>query len=353
MNSKKSIALVFSLIVIVVLASLSMSMLYRSISENRMAKKYEESAKAFWLAEAGANRALEELRDSYSTTGNCLWLTNLGDGQYCADVSTNGQERVITAHGFIPSQNAPRIQRRVNVVILKRIPPDFYDKALYSAGDIDANGDAYSVDGDAILAGNLDSDHPDNITGTTTQDPTITPLARLDFEQLYTASDAQGNVYDVNNSGKLIDSATGLEEALPASFWYSPPTDPTDPTTGTPNVVYIQGDLKLNGDVGTVGGFLVVAGDVITSPDEVYDATINGNGLIEGAIYTRGIFRINGGGSGLNVNGGVWGGQEIRLNGNADITYNQDYMDAIRAMQIGADAQITSWQDPQSPYPVE
>ena len=353
MNSKKAVVLIFSLVVVAILGALAMSMLYRSISENRMIQKFENSSKAFWLAEAGVNRALEELRNNYASSGNCLWLTSLGQGEYCVDVIVNGQERNLTAHGFIPSRDAVQIERLINVVIVKRIPPNFYSNALYSAGDLDINGDAYSVDGDVIYAGELDSDHPENITGTTTADSTISPLARLDFEQLYTISDSQGNVYDVAGNGKLLDPDTGLEETLPASFWYSLPTDPADPTTGVPNVVYIQGDLKLTGNVGTVGGFLVVVGDVITNEDEVYDTTISGTGLIDGAIYTRGSFRVNGGGTGLNVNGGVWAGQEIRLNGSADITYNEDYMTAIQALQIEADAQVTSWQDPQNPYPIE
>jgi hypothetical protein len=141
-------------------------------------------------------------------------------------------------------------------------------------------------------------------------------------------------------------------DSFPDSFWYSEPTDPNDPTTGTPNVVYVESDLELNGNVGTIGGFFVVAGDVITNPDDTSDATINGNGEIDGVVYTLGEFRINGGGGGLNVNGGVWAGEEARLNGNAHIAYTEDYMAALEALDINVEVQITSWRDTQNPYKI-
>lgn len=118
-----------------------------------------------------------------------------------------------------------------------------------------------------------------------------------------------------------------------------------------PNVVYITGDLQLKGSIGTIGGFFVVVGDVINDPDETEDATINGNGTIEGAIYTRGEFRINGGGGAdLNVNGGIWAGDQVRLNGNAKVAYNAEYMEAIKTLVGEGTPQICSWEDKKLPY---
>lgn len=94
----------------------------------------------------------------------------------------------------------------------------------------------------------------------------------------------------------------------------------------------------------------MVVGDVITNPSGTYDATINGNGQIDGAIYTRGEFKVNGGGGGLNVNGGVWASEEAELNGNAQVAYNQTYMSAIGSFNITTQVQVTSWKDMQNPY---
>lgn len=368
--NRKAFALIFSLIVVVVLIVLSAAMLARSISESRIAEKHLRQTQAFWAAEAGVNGTLNNLRSDYSLSGEQT-LTSLGAGKgeyqatIVADIPNPG-DRTITMYGYFPSKAAYTIRREIEVVVNKTIPPEFYDNAIYSAGDIDLNGDAYSITGDVRYVGELDN--PDNITGAIILDPLIGPLARLDFEYLLGESQAQntdvypdsGNVYDVAVSGKLVDPETQIEKPLPGEFWYTTADDGVDndgdgetdeEDEWIPNICYINGDLKLSGSIGTVAGFLVVAGDVITSPDETYDATISGNGQIEGIIYTRGTFRVNGGGGAdLNINGGVWAGEETIFNGGVNAAYNADYMGAIESLNIAGTAQIISWQDLQNPY---
>lgn len=356
--NKKGIALILGFMVITILTILSVAILSRSISESRIVQRHVESIQAFWLAEAGVNRALDELRSNYAASGTNLWSSTLGQGGYfddVADVTINEQScKQVTAHGFIPAVGVIRAERIIEVIMSRYIPPNFYDIAVYSAGNVDFNGNSFSVvnnepapDDKAVLyAGEFDVQKPENITGTYTQDTSISPLALLDFQQILTISQGQGNVYD---AARLDDVKKG-RDSFPASFWYSLPIDPSDPATGVPNVIYVEDDLTLNGSIGTIGGFFVVAGDVITNPSAVYDATINGNGQIQGAIYTRGEFNINGGGGGLNVDGGVWAGQEVGLNGNASITYNNDYMLAIEALSINPNVQVNSWRDTQNPY---
>lgn len=247
----------------------------------------------------------------------------------------------ITAHGFFPASGTVRAERIIEAIIEKYIPPDFFDNSVYSGGEVDFNGNSFIVsniepapDNKAVrYAGAFEVQKPENIVGTTTSDTSISPLAMLDFPQLLAISQAQGNYYDT--------ARLAAKDPYPVSFWYS---------LGVPNVVYVGGDLTLKGSVGTIGGFFVVAGDVITNPSGEYDATINGNGMIQGAVYTRGEFSVNGGGGGLNVDGGVWAGHEVELNGNATITYNKDYMDAIKGLNINPDVQINSWRDTQNPY---
>jgi len=246
-------------------------------------------------------------------------------------------ERKVDTFGYIPSVSAAQQKVSIEAYIRKAIPGGFYDNAIYSAGDIDLNGSSYLVDGDVIYAGSIDN--PDNITGSVTNDPGISPLARLNYAELRAISIGQGNVYD---TARLADVQNNTD-SFPASFWYSVPTDPADPATGVPNVVYVEDDLQLNGNIGTIGGFFVVVGDVITDPNSSSETTINGNGQVEGCIYTLGDFRVNGGGGGLNVDGGVWSGDESRLNGNTTIQYNAFYMQAINKMGLHADVQIISW----------
>ncbi|OGX24216.1 MAG: hypothetical protein A3J51_01455 [Omnitrophica WOR_2 bacterium RIFCSPHIGHO2_02_FULL_45_21] len=342
--NKKGMALIITFAVILLLTILGSAIISRSISENNIARRYSETAQAFWLSEAGINRALYELRNDYNSSS--ISATQLGSGGYEATISSSGGDRIVNSTGYFPFSGAQRASRSIEATMSKSIPPNFYDNAIYSAGEVDLNGNSYSITGDIRYADEIDN--TGNVNGTITQDNSINPLARFDFQQLRALSSGQQNVYVISGNN-LVNEATG-EQGFPGSFWYSPPTDPDDPATGTPNIVYIEGDLQLNGNIGTIGGFFVVAGDVINNLGATYDADVNGRGQIDGAIYTRGEFRINGGGGNLNINGGVWAGEEARLNGNAHVAYNNTYMSALGSLNLTADVQISSWKDTQNSY---
>jgi hypothetical protein len=68
---------------------------------------------------------------------------------------------------------------------------------------------------------------------------------------------------------------------------------------------------------------------------------------VNGCIYTTGDFTINGGGNGLNINGGVWAGTGMDLRGHATVNYNSDYMTAVEYLidvnNAGGVVQLYSW----------
>lgn len=311
----KGIALILIFAVILVLTILGATIITRSISENKIAKSYLESAQAFWLAEAGINRALNELRASYSTSGHNLWLTTLPQGQYLVDIELDNQKRNITAYGYVPSKSSPRVTRILQSVLEKAAPAHFYENAIYAAGNIEMKG---TVNGSVRYAGNITGG-----VGTEIYDPAISPLALLDFDQLRIISKAQGN-YDLKNRD------------FPTTFWKSP---------GVPNVVFLEHNLELKGN-DLVGGFFVVGGNV------AYDATIAGTSSVDGCIYTRGNFTINGGGGAAFNIKGVWVGGSTKLGGSSIVTYDAEYMAAIQALGININVQVDFWRDPQGHYPV-
>jgi hypothetical protein len=337
MNSR-GVALIVSFMVITVLTILSAALISRSVSESNIVRRYAESTQAFWLAEAGVNRALKELRDGYScnTSQTDLWHTALGQGGYYVNIEPEGSNCKVTAYGSIPLTGTVQAERIIEVEISNVIPPNFYDNAIYSAGDAEFKGNAYSITGNVRYADEIRYSQ-NNVNGTITQDASINPLANLNYQKLLSISQSQGNVYDEDR----LEDVQEDEDSFPSSFWYS---------EGVPNVVYVTTDLALNGNIGTIGGFFVVVGDVITDPDDTQEARINGNGEVEGVIYTRDEFEIKGGGGGLNVYGGVFAGDEAELDGNARVAYNSDYMSAISALNINEQIQIVAWKEVQNPY---
>ncbi len=327
-------------LVIAVLIILVGVVLSYALSDLRSSQRLHANVQALYLAEAGVDRAIGQLRQDYGwTTGfSQAPLESAGDYSVQVTVVGNGRRR-LTAQGRSTMGEGP-IQRSVEAIVQRVIPPGFFDNAIWAAEELDFNGSAYSVQGNVVHADETPSGDTGGVNGTVTYNPAASPLPRLSFQQLRNIAQAQGNVYDAARLSQGPD-------AFPDSFWYQEPTDPNDPTTGVPNVNYILTDLVLNGNIGTIGGFFVVVGNVLTDPTAAEDATINGNGQVAGAIYTTGDFRVNGGGNGLNVDGGVWVGDEARLNGNATLMYNSGYMKAIEALGVSADVQIVSWREPE------
>ena len=324
--NKKGIILLLGLIVIMVLTVLGGVVISRSVSESRVVQRHVESTQAFWLAEAAVNQALQALRTSYSTSSVAA---SLGSGRYSARITSNpDNSRTITAHGFVPASNS-RVERILEITANKFSPPGFYDDVLYAAGNVNISGNAYSITGDVTYAGTISS--TSNITGTVTHDPSISPLAALDYSQLRTVSQSQGNYHN----------ASQLNGPFPASFWYNE-------SAGIPNVVFLEGNLTLKGN-DSVAGFFVVGGEV------TYDATLSGTVSVDGCIYTRGNLNITGGGKGgeggLNIDGGLWVGTQTTLKGSVEFQYNAAYMQAIDDnLDIDTYVQITSWKDSQNPY---
>ena len=122
--------------------------------------------------------------------------------------------------------------------------------------------------------------------------------------------------------------------------------------TGTNYEVYVEGDLDLSGSLTwTINGFVVVAGDVINE-DYIGDMDLSGEGTIQGVLYGKGGFKLSGD---ITINGCVMvGGQgengstelETTLNGNIEINYNPEYVNAINDMiQPLATFTIVEWKE--------
>lgn len=330
-NGRKGVVLIIAILVLIVLLVLTGVFVMRGVQERALTQRQKERYEVFNIAEAGLDKAVIELRNNFAWAG--INLAPLGRGEYSVTVnSISPTERDVDCFGYVPSSVSVSQTAHIKARIRKAIPANFYDNAIYSAQDVDLNGNAYVVNGDVRYAGSIDNSG--NVVGAITNDPTIAPLARLDFTQLRNISQAQGNLYD---AARLREVQRGRDN-FPNSFWFNQGLN-------IPNVVYVEQDLQLNGNIGTIGGFFVVAGNVLTDPSGGADATINGNGQIAGCIYTLGEFTINGGGGGLNVDGGIWSADESRLNGNVTVQYNAAYMNAISGLNINPDVQVVSWRE--------
>lgn len=334
---KDGFLLVSVYMVISVLLILGGALIAYALTDVRSSQRAQANLQAYYLAEAGIDQGIAQLRQNFAWAAGFVSVPQGNTGNYSVGIQVlDADRRVLTATGQSTLLAAP-VQKQVEAIVRRQIPAGFYDNVIWAADNLDLNGNAYIADGD-VVHGDTSPSSTNGVTGTVSYDPAANPLPRLSFQQLHDIAQAQGNIYD---AARLA----GGPGVFPGSFWHTPPTDPDDPATGVPNVNYVTTDLVLNGNIGTIGGFFVVVGNVITDPSASQSTVINGNGQVDGAVYSTGDFRVNGGGNGLNINGGVWAGGEARLNGNATLQYNVDYMAAIQGMGVDADVQVVSWRD--------
>jgi len=321
MNNKGFI-LITSYMVVTFLAILSMAFLLTITSQLKQAEARRKGLQSFYLAEAGVDYAIEQLRQSESedsVPATALKNEEGGDiGTYAVswEQAEEANQWVIYSTGEITNNNGAVLDNRSVEMVLNRVERDFYSNVLYVDGDGSVKGEAYAINGEVVYSGNFDG-------LLCCQDSYIAPLeAIFDVTRLETISQSQpGNFYDAQ---RITEEGF---DGLGQFFWYNPDQE-------IPNIIVIEGDLQLT--PGSYGGFFVVKGN----------ATIDGNANVEGAVYVLGSLTINGGGGGtVNIHGGAWT-KHADLQGSVDVTYFSTYMDAIK--KYGKDnvtLQIVSWEE--------
>ncbi|MBU1087714.1 MAG: pilus assembly PilX N-terminal domain-containing protein [Candidatus Omnitrophica bacterium] len=349
LKNKKGFLLIVVYLVIAVLLTLLGVFVFKNIWEAKSGAEYKQRMSAFYCAEAALDKGIERLPSNLTGEANVALNTVGGSQQgeytYTISVIDAGKSWRVESWGFVPNQAQAAATAHLEAYISKKdLPSSFWDNAIYTAGNVRVNGVAYDLNGDityggSLVPGTLD---PANFVGTATNDPSVSPLVKLDYESLRTVAAGQIKADGSDNVYTFMEVSAG-NPPFPTSFWFD--NSDSDPTKWVPNVVYVETDLVLNGSIGTIGGFFLVVGDVTTDPLATSETIINGNGEIDGCVYSTGQFRVNGGGTGLNVLGGVWSGTDgVRLNGSIEIGYHQPYMNAIRdVIQPGSTVQLISW----------
>jgi len=350
LNNNRGVLLVAVLMVVIVVSVLLGAFLFRNFWDAKNALRYKQNKIALHCAEAALNKAISKL-PSNSSAESHVPLTHsnaqkVGEYAYNTAILEMGKRWRVESSGYVPDQSQPESTVHLEAYISKKdFPDNFWDNAIYTAGNATVNGAAFDINGNILYAGSLvpGTLNPGCFSGTATNDPNIAPLVKLDFNYLKAIASTQIKADGSDNLYTATEIKSG-KPPLPKSFWFNN-SDP-NPANWIPNVVYIEADLVLNGNIGTIGGFLVVVGDVISDPNQTNSSVINGYGHIDGCVYSTGEFYVNGGGgTGLNVLGGIWSGTDgVVINGNVEIGYHKPYMDAIRyVINPSSIVQLISW----------
>lgn len=183
--NKKGIALVVAIVFILVLSVLAFALMVRSIPGGAIANRYAASTQAFWLADAGIQKAVWELNQNSCVdflqcgTGTaCLSCGNCGAGNKClaGTLGTNGDfdvvmdygNTLITSTGSFPNRTTASFQRKIQVNLSQNSP---FNYAAFAQGSIslsnNLNVDSYDSSlGDYGVNGNIHSNGSIGSNGT-------------------------------------------------------------------------------------------------------------------------------------------------------------------------------------------
>src|SRR3989338_1314275 len=263
-RGKNGMALVLSLGFLAVFILSAVFAASAMLNDLNSVKHLSYSTKAFYLAEAGVRKALYELRNNYAWIGEgpvaISWGVDYAGGDYETTVTVDGTKRNVVSTGYFPGKATMLAKRAIEAVIDNPPPPSwFYNNAIVAAEEVELKGN-WTVNGQIVYGEEIDP------AGIGIHQPDANPLALLSFSQLRSMAESQIKENGQNNVYTEADIESG--KPFPTSFWFNE-------ADGIPNIVYVETNLELRGNIGTVGGFFVGAGDVITNPSAQADTTIN------------------------------------------------------------------------------
>lgn len=303
--NKRGIALIAAFMVIVVLTILGSAIISQSVSERFIAQRYAESTQAFWLAEAGVNQALMQLKSDFDNL-NGIAPNSLGQGQYSVDaIVVEGPNRRVTAHGFIPSQAAPRSERTITVLVESSgsnpSNPELIDYAIETSGTL-------------------------KITGSVEIEPSGSSHANstLTFEQVF--------------------GMTEDEVKAQANHVYTNPPTNQQPVNGITWVDITGGNKYSISSNWSGSGLLIVNGN---GNDVTLE--ISGGWEFTGMIWVNGRIKISGT---AEIEGAIFARSSIdaesSLSGNAEIEFDSSKVsDAFSLLGAGGSGELTvlSWRE--------
>ena len=270
LGNNRGIALIASYIIIAVLLIVSAAFSARSIGEQRVANKEKDSVQAFWLAEAGLDRAINELPDT-PLSGT------LGRGAYSTQTTPATSVRfLITSSGGVPALDSTDPNNIVRTITALVEQPANTASADDITSAIAANGDIV-IRGSAEVNGDIDDNETfdfedvfgvskevmkNNATNLYTDPPNnVTPVTEITWS-------------DLVNDGEMIISDSNWEGS---------------------GILVVNGDLRLTG--GHFRGIIWVIGAL----------WVSGEPVVEGTFYVE---------SGAEF--------ETTLTGNPTVSYDSD-----------------------------
>ena len=385
--SNKGVAFIVALLILLTISILGIVILITSNIDSKVTGNLRTGTEAFYLAEAGIQRALRQINYNVSSTplyyndaghlGTIFSDQSLGSGTYSVTIAADGTDSSgnkilsVTSTGTISSTNA---LKKVNV----RIIPQYTNTNLFKYAAFGQNGITFS--GNNAMTDSYDSALGDyggsnkGANGDIGSNTTSNAGVSLSNSNIYgdIAIGSGGNTSTVITQGPNA-AVSGSKSALSANEVFPDVTIPSGTGPGTAlsisgnNTVNLSsgtyyytsisisgsGKLNINGDV-----TIYVSGSVDASGNGIVNTTSNpanfhlkvsgtssvsikGNGGFYGGVYAPNApVTING-------NGALYGsvvGSTVNFTGNAQLHYDEA-LETLGGGNVLSSYKISAWKE--------
>lgn len=285
MNRRKGFVLIFSLLVTLILSLMLTSFYVQNINEGNLAKRFVDSTRAFWLAEAGAAQAYVNFPSGASGS-----LDGANNTFVAVVTPISGNYYTITSTGTVTRPDGATITRVITTSV--------------KTGNTDATKFKYGVETTTELE--IKGSAEINPSGSSKE------YSTLDFPDLFGVTKAQMQAgathsYTAATFGAPVDGITWV-----------------DVSSGTLN---ITGDL-------TGSGVLVINGNV----------KFAGNVIFDGIIYVIGALTMTGN---VTTSGSILAESsttvDTTITGNVTINYDPDKITTALNNVASLSKQVVSW----------
>ncbi|PKP57985.1 hypothetical protein CVT91_09475 [Candidatus Atribacteria bacterium HGW-Atribacteria-1] len=349
-SNQKGMALLTTLIFVFILVTFAVALLTMTSNDTKLSALQRDSTEAFYIAEAGIEKAFWYLNTSTTNGGKGLdWRT---DGVYLEETypdgstnyyqitvevdPSNAEQIIITSKGVVFDGNKVYGSRKIEVKAKKGISPSSdvaYNYAIATEVDLTFSGNVQTFGGDVHANGNL------NISGVGTN------IYVYNGEATATGTNEYSGIKLEMQTYPKIDFDYYKQLAKDNNSYYGNNTSIVFSTYTLLNGIhFIDGDVEIKGDLDIVDGTIFATGEIkVTGKPTINrtqsddydnplaiiakgDITLGGNVYVEGVIQTEGVFTINGS---ITVYNGAVVADEGLLNGGAggiNITYNPDLL---------------------------
>ncbi len=314
--SRKAIALILSISVLIAFVSISVPILSRSVSESNLARRYVASTKAFWGSEAGVQRAIKDLASDSNLTS---WGDDDNDGRpditfslntatCTVEVDLGGSNPVVYSKGYVSGITGSDRNIKVNLVP-KTTHPFTYAGLSKSSLTMSGNGktDSYDSAQGPYGGSNKGSNGDVGTNGITAGAISLSGNATVKGDALT----GPGGTVKISGNAEVTESISDTcNEEIPSvtvpSSLKSLPSGGSYNVDGNDNVTISSGNYKFSSISVSGNGELILQGPMNLYLMGSSSFSISGNGKVKviGAvkIYTDGQCDIGGNGVVNNSN---------------------------------------------------